>query len=34
MYEAYVRKKNSKKIVFVYYPEFDVIYVITGSEGR
>jgi len=33
-YEAYLRKKGSKKIVFVYYPEFDTIFVITGSEGR
>ena len=32
-YEAYVRKEGSKKIIFVYYFEFDIILVITGSEG-
>ena len=32
-YEAYVRKDGSKKIIFVYYFEFDTIFVITGSEG-
>ena len=31
-YEAYVRKNGSKKIVFVYYFEYDTIFVITGSE--
>lgn len=33
-YEAYVRKDGSKKIVFVYYLEYDSIFVITGSEGE
>ena len=32
-YEAYVRKDGSKKIVFVYYFEYDIIFAITGSEG-
>lgn len=32
-YEAYVEKKGSKKIIFVYYSEFNAIYAITGSEG-
>jgi hypothetical protein len=32
-YEAYVEKKGSKKIIFVYYPEFNTIFVISGSEG-
>lgn len=32
-YEAYSDKKGSKKIIFVYYLEFDEIYVISGSEG-
>ncbi|MDP3765230.1 MAG: hypothetical protein Q8R04_01845 [Nanoarchaeota archaeon] len=32
-YEAYTRKDNSKKIIFVYYFENDAIFVITGSEG-
>lgn len=32
-YEAYARKDGSKKVVFVYYLEFDTIFVITGSEG-
>ena len=32
-YEAYVRKKGSKKIIFVYYFEFDTIFIITGSKG-
>lgn len=33
-YEAWVRKKGLKKIVFVYYAEFDTIFVITGTEVR
>ncbi len=33
-YEAYADKKGSKKIIFVYYFEFDEIYVISGSEGN
>ena len=33
-YEAYVRKDGSKKIIFVYYFEFDEIYGISGSEGK
>lgn len=32
-YETYVEKKGSKKIIFVYYSDFDTIYVISGSEG-
>ena len=32
-YEAYAEKKGSKKIIFVYYSEFDTIFVISGSEG-
>ncbi len=33
-YEAYVRRKGgSKKIIFVYYEDFDAIFVITGAEG-
>ncbi len=32
-YEAYVRKDGSKKIIFVFYFEFDTVFVITGSEG-
>lgn len=32
-YEVYVRKDGSKKIIFIYYFEFDTIFVISGSEG-
>ena len=32
-YEAYARKNGSKKIIFVYYLEYDAIFIITGSEG-
>ena len=32
-YEAYVKKDGSKKIIFVYYFEYDSIFVITGSES-
>jgi len=32
-YEVYVEKKDSKKIIFVYYSEFNTIFVISGSEG-
>ena len=32
-YEAYTRKNGSKKIIFVFYYEFDELFVITGSEG-
>jgi hypothetical protein len=32
-YEAYVTKKGSKKIIFVYYAEFGSIFVVTGTEG-
>ncbi len=33
-YEAYVRRKrDSKKIIFVYYEDFNAIFVITGTEG-
>lgn len=31
-YEAFVEKKGSKKIIFVYYSEFNTIFVISGSE--
>jgi len=31
-YEAYI-KDRVKKIIFVYYKEFDTIFVISGSEG-
>ena len=32
-YEAYVRKNDSKKIIFVYYFEYETLFIITGSEG-
>ena len=32
-YEAYTNKKGGKKIIFVYYSEFDTIFIISGSEG-
>ncbi|MBI2650817.1 hypothetical protein HYX04_05925 [Candidatus Woesearchaeota archaeon] len=32
-YEAYVRKNGSKKIIFVFYFEYDTMFIITGSEG-
>lgn len=32
-YEAYVDKNVQKKIIFVYYAEFDSIYIISGAEG-
>jgi len=32
-YEAYTKKKGSKKMIFVHYSEFNAIFVITGSEG-
>ncbi len=32
-FEIYVRKKGKKKNIAVYYIEFDIIFVITGSEG-
>jgi hypothetical protein len=32
-FEIYVRKKGEKKIIAVYYIEFDTIFIITGSEG-
>lgn len=34
-YEAYVRgKEGSKKLIFVYYLEFDTLFIISASEGR
>lgn len=32
-YEIYVRKKGEKKIIAVYYWEFETLFVITGGEG-
>jgi len=32
-YEIYVRKKGEKKIITVYYLEFEILFVITGGEG-
>ena len=32
-YEVYVRKKGSKKLIFVYYIDNDTIFVIGGSQG-
>ena len=32
-YEVYARQDGSKQIIFVYYFEFETIFVITGSEG-
>ena len=32
-FEIYVRKKGEKKIIVIYYIEFDTIFIITGSEG-
>ena len=32
-YEAYSRKNGSKKIIFIFYLEYNMIFVITGSEG-
>ena len=32
-YEIYVRKKGEKKIITVYYIEFDTLFIITGCEG-
>ena len=31
-FEIYVRKKEEKKIIAVYYNEFKTIFIITGSE--
>lgn len=34
-YEAYIRsKEGSRKIIFVYYEEFETIFAITGAEGK
>ncbi|MEE8168399.1 MAG: hypothetical protein V3T58_05960 [Candidatus Hydrothermarchaeales archaeon] len=34
-YEAYIRgKSGSRKMIFVYYAEFNAIFVITGAEGK
>ena len=32
-FEIYVRKKGEKKLIIVYYWEFETIFIITGSEG-
>ena len=32
-YEIFIRKKGEKKIVVVYYSEFETLFVITGGEG-
>jgi hypothetical protein len=32
-YEIYIRKKGEKKVVVIYYWEFETLFVITGSEG-
>ena len=32
-YEAYIRKDGGKKIIFVYYSEWKVTFIISGSEG-
>jgi hypothetical protein len=32
-YEIYIRKNGEKKIVCVYYWEFETLFIITGSEG-
>ena len=32
-YEAYIRKDGSKKLIFVYYFEYDTLFLISGSEG-
>jgi hypothetical protein len=32
-FEIYVRKKGEKKIIVVYYIEFNTLFIITGSEG-
>ncbi len=32
-YEAYVEKKGSKKLIFVYYADIETIFVISGAEG-
>lgn len=32
-YEFYIKKKGEKKVVAVYYWEFETIFIITGGEG-
>ena len=32
-FEIYIRKKGEKKIIAVYYNEFNTVFIITGSEG-
>ena len=32
-FEIYVKKKGEKKIIVVYYIEFNTLFIITGSEG-
>ncbi|MEK6982720.1 MAG: hypothetical protein AABX38_07330 [Candidatus Micrarchaeota archaeon] len=32
-YESYIRKDGGKKIIFVYYLEFETVFIISGSEG-
>lgn len=34
-FEAYMTsKEGSRKIIFVYYKEFDTVFIISGVEGR
>ena len=32
-YEIYIRKKGEKKVVAVYYWEFETLFIVTGGEG-
>lgn len=33
-YEVYTKQKGSKKIIFVFYKEYDSIFIISGTEGK
>ena len=33
-YEAYTDRSSSKKIIFVYYKEYDSVFIISGAEGK
>lgn len=33
-YEIYTKHNGSKKIIFVYYKEYDSIFVISGAEAK
>jgi len=33
-YEAYIKTKKSKKVVFVIYEDYKEIFIITGAEGK